>query len=115
MAYLGRPRHKHKPKLLRHSDYTQLNWVEQCEGCGKRRLGRQGFGSESGTYYSRWFDLEEVEKLRECFHETVFFFYRKQLEKLMANKPYIETDGYIHNPRGFFINVKELFADSAKK
>lgn len=61
-------RHKHEPKEIR--KITDLSWVEECENCGKRRLGRLGCGTESGTYYSRWFDSEEIHKLERCFPEV---------------------------------------------
>jgi len=63
-----RPRHKHTPKLRRNLDNTKLDWVEECE-CGKRRIARLGYGTESGIYYSRWFDIEEIEKYKLCFPE----------------------------------------------
>jgi len=63
----SRRRHVHDihPRTVRSID---VDWVEECS-CGRRRLGRLGWGTESGTYFSRWYDVTEVDKLQRLFPE----------------------------------------------
>ena len=61
-------RHTHDkdPKNIRKID--ELEWVQQCS-CGKRRTLRQGWGTEQGTYFSRWYDSQEFNVFKELFPE----------------------------------------------
>ncbi len=66
--YFGRKRHVHdkEPKTIR--KIVNDEWVQECS-CGRRRIERIGWGTESGIYYSRWYDSEEISKLRRLFPE----------------------------------------------
>ena len=70
MIRFGRKRHVHKVIKSKPEYEEGLNdtFIEECS-CGKRRISRVGWGRESGTYNSRWFDVEEINKLRRLFPE----------------------------------------------
>jgi hypothetical protein len=67
----GRKRHIHEEKKLipiPNQGGIVDSWIEECS-CGMRRIGRIGWGRESGTYYSRWYDSSEIDKLKRLFPE----------------------------------------------
>jgi hypothetical protein len=64
-----RKRHIHdvNPKIVRQE--SNDSWIQECS-CGMRRTERIGWGSESGSYFSRWYDRSEIDKLKRLFPEA---------------------------------------------
>jgi hypothetical protein len=60
-------------QVIRESNDT---WIEECT-CGMRRIGRIGWGRESGCYYSRWYEYSEIEKLSRIFKDKFTIVYNK--------------------------------------
>lgn len=71
----SRPRHKHEvvkeiPYKYDNEHWDKLSGIQICS-CKKRRSFRVGFGRESGVYHSRWFDIDELDKLKDLFYDVI--------------------------------------------